>query len=267
MKGIFLFGIFISSFSSLFAQNPEPVAGWDQLAKHVEKAHAVDSVLNEHGLVIAFYRATITKKGALTALELVDEGPLNSGTTALLTDILQKAAWKPGLKKGKPKTMVFEFSFAIERRSSKAMKYDSSYRSNYKELDSLARSNGDTTADGRIKDGAIVKSSEALGIDMAVSLSRYPGGDQGFINHVSDNFNYPKRCLEANISGSVIIQFTVNPYGRTSKFKVVSESQSCPEFTEESIRVLRLSERWIPAVYEGHYISSYRQLPISINIQ
>lgn len=264
---LFILGFFITAILGLSAQNPEPVLGWDALAKQAEKVSAVDSVLKEQGLVIAFYKATISKKGVLTALELVDEGPLNSGTTAVLTETLQKATWKPGLKKGKAKAMVFNFSFAIERRSLKALQYDSAYRTYYKELDSIAKAKGDTTADGKIKDGVIVKNAELRGIEMSVTEPRYPRGDQGFIEHVRDNFNYPTRCLDANISGSVIIQFTVNPYGRTSKFKTVSEAKSCPEFTEESIRVLRLSERWIPAVYQGHYISSYRKLPISINIQ
>lgn len=245
-------------------ERPEPLMGWNELQATAAKNDTVNSALEESGLVIAFYKATITKKGFVKELTMEDEGPLNAGSTEILTRLLKNTTWKPGVEKGKAATQTFYFSFAIERKSKKALEKDSLYRQKVKEFNDLVKQHGDTLEDGSPKN---IDSIGNLANPFRQAIqARYPGDDQGFIQHVSNNFSYPSRCLEQSISGSVLLKFRVSPYGLVSHIEIVEMSKGCPEFGEEAVRVLRLSDRWIPAVWENSYIQAYRQLPIALRV-
>jgi outer membrane biosynthesis protein TonB len=60
---------------------------------------------------------------------------------------------------------------------------------------------------------------------------------------------YPKEAIEQNITGNVIIEFTVNKKGVLSNFKLSPTSpQKNIHLVNESIRVLKLSSgKWTPA--------------------
>ena len=67
-------------------------------------------------------------------------------------------------------------------------------------------------------------------------------GIEEFNIFVAENLVKPKAAIEQNISGSVIIEFTVEPYGELSNFKVIqSLGYGCDE---EAIRILKLSGKW-----------------------
>lgn len=266
LKNLGLLGILALTHFTASAQrvNPEPIAGWAALESLTAKNDTVSKALDESGLVIAFYSATVTKKGALKELLLVDEGPLNAGCTEILTQMLKKTTWKAGTLKGKAATQTFLFSFAIERKSKKALAADSSFKQKVAEYVALLKQHGDTLENGTPK---LIDSVDRVPNPYRqTQLARYPGNDAGFIQHVQNTFTYPPRCLEANISGDVVLQFRVNPYGLVSHIEIKSESKACPEFGVESVRVLRISDRWIPAVWQNSYIQSFRELPIRMDI-
>lgn len=96
---------------------------------------------------------------------------------------------------------------------------------------------------------------------------QFKGGDNAFTKFVSDNFEYPSRCLDEGISGSVKLRFIVDRQGRISKIWVIDETTACPEFTQEAIRVLKKSSGlWIPAQYNGKPVVSWRVLPIALRL-
>ena len=266
LKNLGLLGILALTHFTASAQrvNPEPIAGWAALESLTAKNDTVSQALDESGLVIAFFSATVNKKGVLKELQLVDEGPLNAGSTEILNRMLKNTTWKPGTENGKASTQTFLFSFAIERKSKKALAIDSLFKQKVEVFVMLLKQHGDTLEDGSPK---FIDSVNNVPNPYKQTLeARYPGNDFGFIQHVSNSFNYPTRCLDENINGYVLLKFRVSPYGLTSQFEVLETTEACPEFAEEAIRVLRLSERWIPAVWENGYIQAYRKLPIALRI-
>jgi|688.fasta_scaffold06461_8 hypothetical protein len=266
MKYLVLAGILALTTLSAYAQrvNPEPNAGWTALKSQAAANDTISKALDESGLVIAFYSATVTKKGALKELQLVDEGPLNAGSAEILTRMLKNTTWKPGTVNGKASTQIFLFSFAIERKSRKALAIDSLFKQKVEVFVMLLKQHGDTLEDGSPK---FIDSVYNVPNPYKQTIeARYPGNDYGFIQHVSNSFNYPSRCLDENINGYVLLKFRVSPYGLTSQFEVLESTEACPEFADEAIRVLRLSERWIPAVWGSGYIQAYRKLPIALRI-
>lgn len=95
----------------------------------------------------------------------------------------------------------------------------------------------------------------------------FPGGMRGFMNYVAQSFNYPKRCQKKKINGTVLLEFVIGINGAVKKIRVISETEKCPEFAQEAIRVLTESPRWIPGTVSGGIlVNSYRTLPIQLSV-
>lgn len=96
--------------------------------------------------------------------------------------------------------------------------------------------------------------------------AKYPGGDEAFREFVAAEFQYPLRCQDENINGSVLLQFAVDEMGRVSRVKAIEETKRCPEFTTEAIRVLKKSPKWIPGQNNGVFLKSWRTIPITLEV-
>ena len=86
----------------------------------------------------------------------------------------------------------------------------------------------------------------------------FRGGDKAFHDFLDQNLKWPE-----NVSGGegiVTISFFVESDGRLTDLKVV-KGMSDP-FNKEAIRVIKLSEKWIPASRDGHFIKSKYSVPI-----
>lgn len=71
------------------------------------------------------------------------------------------------------------------------------------------------------------------------------GGRQAFNNYIAENLKYPDQALENNIEGRVTVEFTVQPSGQISDFKIVKGlGYGCDE---EAIRLIKQGPKWIPA--------------------
>ena len=97
--------------------------------------------------------------------------------------------------------------------------------------------------------------------------AQFKGGDKAFQRYVMDNFTYPWRCQENGISGSVLLRFVVDVDGSIVNIQVLEVSTKCPEFAKEAVRILRNSPRWIPGMYNGRYVKSYREMPLKMAVQ
>ncbi|MBL7813266.1 MAG: TonB family protein [Bacteroidetes bacterium] len=95
----------------------------------------------------------------------------------------------------------------------------------------------------------------------------FRGGNENFIDYVKENFQYPSRCTEEGINGYVLLRFVVDKNGRISQIKALEETAACLEFTQEAIRVTKRSPPWIPAQINGKSVSSYRTIPIRLDLE
>jgi protein TonB len=113
--------------------------------------------------------------------------------------------------------------------------------------------------------GAASGTGDQIATNVQVKAS-FVGGDAGFRAYVEGEFQYPPRCLEEGINGSVVLLFVVDEAGRISRVKAIEETKSCPEFTTEAIRVLKRSPRWIPGQNNGNFLKSWREMPIRLTV-
>ena len=92
------------------------------------------------------------------------------------------------------------------------------------------------------------------------------GGELAFQKYIAKNFEYPIRCQEKGIGGSVLLRFVVEVDGSITHIRVLESSAKCPEFAKEAVRVLKSSTRWKPGTYNGRNVKSYRELPLRLSM-
>jgi TonB family protein len=90
--------------------------------------------------------------------------------------------------------------------------------------------------------------------------AEYPGGIEKFKRMISKSIIYPEDILEEGIEGRVILEFQINHRGELVN-PVVTE-QVHPALDEEALRVLNLSNLWIPAKFHGESIAIQLTMPI-----
>ena len=95
----------------------------------------------------------------------------------------------------------------------------------------------------------------------------FPGGETAFRGYVAKEFQYPVRCEDEGINGSVVLRYSIDKSGRISRVTAIEETKSCPEFTEEAIRVFKRSPRWIPAQQNGQFVDSWREFPLRLTVE
>ena len=120
---------------------------------------------------------------------------------------------------------------------------------------------------GNPGDGGPIKGGdEGPTANVAVKAS-FPGGEAAFREYVGTEFQYPVRCQDEGINGSVVLRFVVDGSGKISRVTAIEETKSCPEFTAEAIRVLQRSPRWIPGQNKGRFVVSWREIPIRLTVE
>lgn len=95
-------------------------------------------------------------------------------------------------------------------------------------------------------------------------LPIYPGGMRAFYDYVGYTLRYPAKAAKNNLTGIVKLQFLVLPNGNIDKIEV----KESPDFelTQEAIRVLRNSGKWVPGKDLGEPVKMYLLLPIKFKL-
>ncbi len=102
-------------------------------------------------------------------------------------------------------------------------------------------------------------------VAVAQISASYPGGIVAFKRYVNENFNPARLCPQNTKNREVVLKFVVSHSGVVSNVSAINESKSCPEFTQEAIRILNSSKRWIPAQNNGLFLTSWREITIRSN--
>ncbi len=85
----------------------------------------------------------------------------------------------------------------------------------------------------------IKKRAEEIGV-----FPKFPGGVEALRKYISDNLIYPAIAQEQGIQGTVVVEFTIEEYGRVGNVKVVKSVDE--SLDNEARRVVRLMPNWIP---------------------
>lgn len=72
----------------------------------------------------------------------------------------------------------------------------------------------------------------------------FPGGNNAFKQYLNDNLKYPRAAIEAQIEGTVYVEFVVEKDGSLSDVHI-SRGKS-PLLDQEALRVIKAMPKWIP---------------------
>lgn len=97
------------------------------------------------------------------------------------------------------------------------------------------------------------------------SDAEFDGGPSGWGQHLRKHLNYPKEAKRYGYDGVVDIRFVVLSDGRGVATKVVSSPHEI--LSIESLRVLKLSPPWIPAIYNGKPVDSQMTIRVVFRLK
>lgn len=90
----------------------------------------------------------------------------------------------------------------------------------------------------------------------------YPGGMQEFYKFVGKNFKVPKTPENVLLKGKIFVTFIVQKDGSLTDLKVLKDLGFSTG--EEALRVLKLSQNWVPGKLDGKAVAAQYSLPMSI---
>lgn len=94
--------------------------------------------------------------------------------------------------------------------------------------------------------------------------AEYPGGNEAWIKYLLKNLRYPEAAIRSDIQGTVVVQFIVDKEGKLSEVSVVEGPHA---LRAESVRIIRESGGWIPAIQNGRKVRAYKKQPITYLLQ
>jgi len=101
-------------------------------------------------------------------------------------------------------------------------------------------------------------------IDIVEIDPSFPGGEDELYSFICKNIVYPRAAKEANIEGTVLVEFVVEPNGKISNVKAVHKV--APSLDEEAVRVVRLMPAWSPGKQRGKAVRTRFRLPILFSL-
>jgi TonB family protein len=98
-------------------------------------------------------------------------------------------------------------------------------------------------------------------------MAVFKGGMDKLYEFVGEKVKYPRRCMEADIEGVVILQFVVEADGTLSNVRSITTHKSCPEMDAEAIRVIKMtSGKWIPGLQRNKAVRCSFRLPVRFDL-
>ena len=92
--------------------------------------------------------------------------------------------------------------------------------------------------------------------------SMFPGGPAGWLDYMNKNLRYPDRAIDHNAQGTAVISFIVDASGHIEQNSISIVSSVEYSIDSESLKLIRKSPDWIPAIQNGRSIRSYKKQPV-----
>ena len=95
-------------------------------------------------------------------------------------------------------------------------------------------------------------------------MPEFPGGQEGLVNYLVENLNYPEKAKAKKITGKVYVSFVVERDGSISNVKVLRDiGYGCGE---EAVRVVKAMPHWKPGMQRGKNVRVQYTLPLNFQI-
>ncbi|WP_176133010.1 energy transducer TonB [Hymenobacter sp. CRA2] len=96
-------------------------------------------------------------------------------------------------------------------------------------------------------------------------MPTFPGGMPGLMQVVRDNIRYPASALKDEVSGRVVVQFTVDTLGNATNVRVSQGVRA--DLDAEATRLAGLFNGWTPAWQAGRKVPVLYTVPITFSIK
>ncbi len=97
------------------------------------------------------------------------------------------------------------------------------------------------------------------------TMPEFPGGLSKWEEFVRNELRYPEYSKSLNLSGTVLLEFIIEPDSSISNIRVLNSV--FPELDEEAIRVLKSSPKWIPGKQMGKPVRVAYTIPIKFSLK
>ncbi len=99
----------------------------------------------------------------------------------------------------------------------------------------------------------------------ADELPTFPGGEKAVYDFIEKNLQYPEAACDANIEGSVVVQFVIEKDGTIGRVLVIRDiGGGCGK---EAARVVKMMPKWNPAKNNGKPVRFEFSLPIEFSLK
>ena len=96
-------------------------------------------------------------------------------------------------------------------------------------------------------------------------LPEYILGPRFMYRDLARNINLPAEASRAGASGRVTVRFIVEKDGRISNLKLIERAGY--GYDEEALRVVKLLDKWKPAIKNGQAVRAWKDVPIVFSIR
>ncbi|MDD2687862.1 MAG: energy transducer TonB [Bacteroidales bacterium] len=92
----------------------------------------------------------------------------------------------------------------------------------------------------------------------------FPGGKDAFHQYLKDNIKYPRSAIEAQIEGTVYVEFVVEKDGSLTDIHIARKSTSLLD--QEALRVIKAMPKWIPGKQRNKAVRVRFRVPIKFEL-
>lgn len=96
--------------------------------------------------------------------------------------------------------------------------------------------------------------------DLVEEMPSFPGGEEELKRYISDHLRYPVKAGEKEITGRVVVRFTVMSDGSIGDVRIVRSLD--PHLDKEVMRLVVEMPRWIPGRHGGETVNVWMTLPV-----
>ncbi len=97
-------------------------------------------------------------------------------------------------------------------------------------------------------------------------MPEFPGGANGLINYIQENFRYPTESRLNNVMGTVYLTFIILADGTITRVKIKRGIPGGEDLEQEAIRLVKSMPNWIPGKQNGKFVNVQFQLPIKCQL-
>lgn len=113
-----------------------------------------------------------------------------------------------------------------------------------------------TTENAEVNDSTVFMVTEVM--------PEFPGGQQGIMKYLNENFKYPEIAYKNGTQGRVIVSFVVKKDGSISNIEV--ERSVDPHLDKEALRLIAAMPKWKPGTQRGKAVNVKYTVPITFHL-